>query len=479
MAAAPPEAPLSDASAACIACHSIATPGVVGGWRLSRHSHTTPAAGMARRPLERRISATSVPDKLRDVAVGCYECHGLNTADHQDHFEHFGFTINVVVSPKDCATCHPVEQQQFAESKKAYALDNLERNPLFQLLVDTATSGQMVRAGHLTATGATPNSRNEGCYNCHGTRIEVQGMRTVNAGDVEVTVPKLKGWPNNGVGRINPDGSRGSCASCHSRHSFSIAVARQPYTCAQCHLMPDVPAWEVYKESKHGNLFQSVGNKWDFDHVPWRVGRDMEAPTCATCHNSLLVGGDDDDPQVVAPRTHDFGSRLWVRIFGLPQSHPQPVHGRTWELRNADGQPLPMTFDGRLAAAGLIDPAEQAKRRLAMVRLCASCHSTSWAEGYFDKMDTTVKEVDGMVKASTDLLQIAYQHKLADPTNPFDEEIEQRVGEQWLFYANAARYGAAMMGPDYTGFEGWWRMQHNVSSITDWLELRGVKNLRK
>ena len=41
-----------------------------------------------------------------------------------------------------------------------------------------------------------------------------------------------------------------------------------------------------------------------------------------------------------------FGERLWVRIFGLPYTHPQPENGRTWELRNADGQPLPTSFSG-------------------------------------------------------------------------------------------------------------------------------------
>ncbi len=28
------------------------------------------------------------------------------------------------------------------------------------------------------------------------------------------------------IGRINPDGSRGSCSACHTRHSFSIAQER-------------------------------------------------------------------------------------------------------------------------------------------------------------------------------------------------------------------------------------------------------------
>lgn len=46
---------------------------------------------------------------MRATAVGCYECHGLNPGQHQDNFEHFGFRINVVVSPNDCRVCHEEE----------------------------------------------------------------------------------------------------------------------------------------------------------------------------------------------------------------------------------------------------------------------------------------------------------------------------------------------------------------------------------
>ena len=33
-------------------------------------------------------------------------------------------------------------------------------------------------------------------------------------------------WPNTGIGRLNLDGSRGSCSACHSRHDFSPRRAR-------------------------------------------------------------------------------------------------------------------------------------------------------------------------------------------------------------------------------------------------------------
>lgn len=104
-----------------------------------------------------------------------------------------------------------------------------------------------------------------------------------------------------GVGRVNPDGSKGSCSACHARHQFSIEMARKPYTCSECHQGPDVPAYKVYSVSKHGNIFSSVGKEWDFNAVPWRVGKDFTAPTCATCHVSLLT---TEEGEVIVERTH-------------------------------------------------------------------------------------------------------------------------------------------------------------------------------
>ena len=73
-----------------------------------------------------------------------------------------------------------------------------------------------------------------------------------------------------GVGRINPDGSKGACTACHPRHSLSIEIAKKAYTCAQCHLQPDVPAWDVYAESKHGDIFFHCSTNRNFTSVPWR-----------------------------------------------------------------------------------------------------------------------------------------------------------------------------------------------------------------
>ena len=94
-------------------------------------------------------------------------------------------------------------------------------------------------------------------------------------------------WPNTGIGRLNPDGSKGSCSACHSRHYFSTKVARNPENCGKCHMGPDHLQAEIYAESKHGIAFRANIERMALDADSWILGEDYSAaPTCATCHMS-------------------------------------------------------------------------------------------------------------------------------------------------------------------------------------------------
>jgi len=472
------EAIISAETMACIGCHETYTPGIVADWRTSRHSKTTPGLGMKKPALERRISASQVDPALKDTAVGCYECHSRNPEAHKDNFEHFGSMINVVVSPKDCATCHPVEESQYTPSKKGNALLNLEKNPVYHTLYSTILGVKTATDTGLSTEEPSDFTRQDACFACHGTEVEAKGLKEIDTELGKIKVPDLTNWPNMGVGRVNPDGSRGACTACHPRHSFSIEIARKPYTCAQCHLQPDVPAWDVYAESKHGAILFSKSEEWDFTDVPWRPGKDFLAPTCSTCHNSLLLGPDGEP---LAQRSHDFGARLWVRIFGLPYSHPQPKQGNTTIIKNKDGLPLPTTFAGEPASEYLIDEAEQTRREDLMKAVCHGCHNRDWVDMHFEKFANTVKETDRMTLAATKLLLTAWEEKLADEKNPFDEGLEQDWVKQWLFNATTARYASAMTGaPDYVAFKyGFWELTNNLQKMKESIEakrkLKGLK----
>ncbi|MFQ3574353.1 MAG: multiheme c-type cytochrome, partial [Thermodesulfovibrionales bacterium] len=421
--------------------------------------------------VSRMVSNPMIDSRLSSVVVGCYECHGLNKQSHKDNFEHNGFKINIVVSPKDCATCHIDEANQYSNSKKAHAVKNLTQNPIYNQLMTTTLSMKTWDKGQIRSSEPSYSTKKETCLGCHGTTVRVSGLKERETPLGVMKFPILSGWPNVAVGRENPDGSLGACTSCHPRHSFSIEIARKPYTCAQCHLDPDVPAWNVYKESKHGNIYFSKWYEWDLKTPTWTLGKDFKAPTCATCHSSQVLS---PDGSVIIKRTHDFGSRLWVRLFGLIYSHPQTIHGDTTKIRNKEGLPLPTSLTGEISSEGLITKEEQKKRQDAMKNLCNNCHSVNWVNGHFDKLNKTIAETDKMIHTTTMLMLDVWKSRVENQKNLFDETIEKMWVRQWLFYANSIRYASAMTGaPDYSTFKnGWWSMNENLQQMIDWYKLK-------
>ena len=246
---------LSEQTEECLGCHSELHPGLVASWMRSRHSKVSPAEALQKPELQRRVSSVDIETELQQTAVGCYECHSLRTDQHADSFDHNGFQINIIVSPADCATCHVTEADQYTRNIMSHAYGNLVDNTLYRDLTQVVNNHYSFTKEQLTIGAGDKLTEYESCLYCHGTKVEVTGIVTRDTDFGELDFPVLDGWPNQGVGRINPDGSKGACTSCHSRHAFSIEMARKPFTCSECHKGPDVPAYKVYEVSKHGNIF--------------------------------------------------------------------------------------------------------------------------------------------------------------------------------------------------------------------------------
>lgn len=472
------DSPISDASQECLACHVTATPTIVEDWKKSRHAATTPSQGMSKQALESRVSATKVPEDLLNVVVGCAECHTLNTSQHKDVFVHNEKKTHLTVTPRDCSTCHPTEAEQYEKNLMAFAHTNLAGNKLYGQLM-TAINGTVRFDGQKTSiTPPNEKTESESCFSCHGTKLEIKGLKKRDTDYGEMEFVEMSGYPNQGVGRINPDGSRGSCSSCHSRHQFSIKLARQPYTCSQCHKGPDVPAYKIYSVSKHGNIFSSMSKEWNLDTVPWTAGKDFTSPTCATCHVSLVV---DSEGKVISKRTHQMSDRLPWRLLGLIYAHAHPKSPDTSIIQGKDGLPLPTTLDGKPLSEFLISSDEQKTRKIAMQGICRTCHSEGWVNGHWERLENTIKTSNEMTLTSTEMLSKAWKEKLANPDNIFDEGIEKQWIEQWLFFANSTRLASAMMGTDYGVFEnGRWAMTKNIQDMLDRINfLRSVQKKEK
>lgn len=168
------------------------------------------------------------------------------------------------------------------------------------------------------------------------------------------------------VGKPNADGTIGTCTNCHTRHTSSVAIARQPRTCGQCHLGPDHSQIEIYEESKHGLMFAAQEKLLDLTVEPKKLTtREMFVPTCATCHMSGLNG---------VGVTHDPSERL------------------SYFLANAISEKRP-----NYAAA-------QAK----MQQICSQCHTASVINRVYEqaeKVVTTTNENVSGAKALVDGLR--------------------------------------------------------------------------
>jgi hydroxylamine dehydrogenase len=352
---------ISEGGKACLECHVGSTPGIVEQWKASAHAKK---------------------------GVDCYSCHRANEKDPAT-FEHYGQKIAVIVTPNYCGRCHATEVKQFEASHHAAAANFI--GSLDNML------GEIVEGGP---------AANNGCRQCHGSEVKYTGEGKFDPAT----------WPNSGIGRINPDGSRGSCAACHGRHSFSSAVARMPENCGKCHLGPDHPQIEIYNESKHGIQYRAHIPQMNLESKSWVVGKDYSAaPTCATCHMSATSN---------QPVTHDVGERISFTLRPAVS-----IKLENWE-----------------------------RRRLNMIDVCSNCHATGWVDNFYKQYEGTIDLYDEkFAKPAKAIMDKLYAAKKLTPT-PFDEPIEWTYYDLWHHAGRRARMGTAMMGPDYTQWHGFFEV---------------------
>jgi len=378
---------ISETAQGCIDCHAEKNPGMVADWAESRHAH---------------------------INVTCLDCHAAGAADpdiSKAHMEYEKTPISAIVSPKDCSRCHPSEAAEYDRSKHAQTLDIVWK-------IDPWMNDGMNNS----------TERVTGCQHCHGSIVKIEE----GAFDPET-------WPNVGVGRINPDGSKGSCSSCHTRHKFSLAEARKPEACGQCHLGPDHPQIEIYNESKHGAIYAAEGDDWKWDSAPgmWAPGVDYRSPTCSVCHMSGING---------VPTSHDVTERLaWETQAPLT-------------IRPSEFKPMPAKTDWKV-------------EREKMEKVCLACHSPAWTKGHFEHFDAAVENYNEVYyKPMKKMVDELYEKKLLSKDKNLDEKLEYEMYELWHHEGRRARFGAAMMAPDYAWWHGFYELKKRSLEIEEQVE---------
>lgn len=423
----------------CVTCHAQSTPAIIDHWKGSTHARS---------------------------GVGCFECHEAREGE-ADAFHHYGKLIATVITPLDCSRCHQQVFEEFERSHHARGGDILAS--LDNFLAETVEGSRVPFDPHSPTPGRPDRMGQQvdgmasafvGCQQCHGSKLallkkdggrvtvddlrpDAAGMPTNKAVLAEIVrgegdAPKFHPatWPNTGIGRLNLDGSRGSCSACHSRHDFSPRRARQPENCGKCHLGPDHPQKEIYEESKHGVAYRDLREEMSLDAENWVLGVDYsQAPTCATCHMS---GHSRNGGKV----THDPGERI------------------SWTNRPPISLVMDTDKDHRVIKS--TDPAERAaqvddtwqEKRQRMQDVCAHCHTGGYVDAFYEQYDDLIVLYnEKFAKPGQKIMNALLAQGLLTKVE-FDEEIEWTWFYLWHHEGRRARHGAAMMAPDYTHWHG-------------------------
>lgn len=352
-----PTADLIRATGKCAECHVRTQYSVVHEYEMSAHARKN---------------------------VNCLECH--QPAGSQEKKEHHGFVIAAKLTAGNCRGCHEDIYQQFLRSRHAapsWAAVYGEKG-LTPELVDFSEKyqpGGTRRPPHPFAQLEGPSAMTSGCEQCHS------------------------------VGKPNSDGTIGTCTACHTRHTSSVAIARLPSTCAQCHMGPDHSQIEIYEESRHGTMFQAQERLLNLDAPPKSLTtRDMFVPTCATCHMSGING---------LGVTHDPSERL------------------SYYLANAISAKRPNYT------------AAQAK----MKQICSQCHTPGLIERIYSQAEQVVQTTNGRVQEAQDLVNgLRKDGVISGP--PFSQPIDFLYFDFWHYDGRTSKHGAFMGGADFVQWHG-------------------------
>lgn len=352
-----PKAEFVRATGKCATCHRRETAAIVHQFEGSRHAKK---------------------------GVNCLDCHQV--LEGQESKVHNGFTIAVHLTAKNCSQCHTTEYNQFLKSRHAApawaavrgAQDFTAEQIAFS---ETYHEGAVDRPANKLALIEGQSAINVGCLGCHD------------------------------IGKPNPDGSIGTCTDCHARHSASVALAREPETCGQCHMGPDHSQLEIFHESKHGVLYNAQKAKMDLGADPKHLSTaDMPVPTCASCHLSGLDG---------LKVTHDTTERLSYWLFA-PVSQKRPTYHQ--------GQ-------------------------AAMKETCMLCHAESHVERFYREAEGVLQDTNVKIGEGKALMAALREEELLTP-EPFDEPIEFIYFDLWHYYGRTAKHGAFMGGADFVQWHG-------------------------
>lgn len=427
----------------CVTCHLKENKSLVLQWENSPHA------------------------AAKEGQVGCYNCHAAEKGDEYG-YDHEGAFIKTILSPNDCGECHKPEAEEMKVSHHATAGEIMAS--LDNMLAEV-----------VAGMPGNKSDMHSGCWQCHGTIVALERDKNGKPLYTSTGAPKLnyETWPNTGIGRINPDGSKGSCMACHSKHSFRASIARQPDNCGKCHLGPDHPQKEIYEESKHGIAFFTAAKDSGTNSMniykdgKWVLGEDYyTAPTCSTCHMGAFVklnGG-------VAKNTHNVGDRISWNLRAPVSDKLNRVTFEDGSVTDISGNIAPRPgqkaqhqvyekkgdkLQKNITEKTIKSVVTWQQRRENMQSMCKSCHGVAQIKDFYTQFDDFItlynekfakpgKEIEDMLKKDGIWKNSGFQNRLG-----------YSWFEVWHHEGRRARMAAAMHAPDYTHWHGLYEVSRN------------------
>ncbi len=366
--------------------------------------------------------------------ISCSDCHGDRHKSAADVAE------ARIPTADTCAACHPERVAQFKKGKHAAAWAAMNAMPTVHWQPMELIEGM------------------KGCGGCH--KI---GLKS------EQEIKDLK-KAGSGFGFA-------SCDACHTRHTFSVAEARQPQACQTCHMGFDHPQWEMFSGSKHGvrTLLKQAN----------AIPADSAAPTGQTCH--------------MQEGNHEVRTAWGFLAVRLPMPED-----RQWEADRAvilmalgvltpDGKPTARLDVVKAADVARLNQEAWQKERDKMVKTCNQCHSVNFAKGELAKGDQMIRNADHLMAEGIRAVAALYKDGiLPKPKNyayPFPDlltfndaptPIEQQLFVMYLEHRMRAFQGTFHANPDYALWYGWNEMQHDLVDIKAMAqEMRRVHQVEK
>jgi hypothetical protein len=368
--------------------------------------------------------------------VGCNACH-IPAEDAPDSVKNSqskceNQNVRRSVSPKNCALCHSDKVQEFESGKHFLAWTAMMAMPTTKDQPSVIIEGE------------------KGCGGCH---------------------------------RIGRDG--GKCDSCHTRHRFSTAEARKPVACQTCHMGFDHPQWEMFSTSKHGTIYASEGQDWDWDQplAQWFDDKPLEpsykrprAPVCASCH---MPGGD-----------HAVKTAWGFLALRLPEKDKEWEGYRNTILKglgvlDAQGNPTERLQAVVGAQVARLKEEDWQAERDKMLNVCYNCHAPTFAKEQLDKADQVIKESDKLMAEAIETVEGLYRDGILERPKDYPLHtdllrfyevkypIEEKLYTMFLEHRMRAFQGAFHFNPDYQHWYGWAEMKRDLVEIKN--EAEGLR----